>query len=194
MADPKRDWLWKMLLEVALIGVAVFLGMAADQWRTDRQHQQQARDALVRFRTEIATNKTAVASVKDYHTRIRQEAAAYLDAAPKSRDRVTLKIDRGIGPVHFEHTAWDLALATQALVDIDSSLAFELARLYEQQRVYDGLTLGLTQAMYHRPPSENFDAFLHSVRVWLDDIVSLDPQLLASYDRVLPMIDLALKD
>jgi hypothetical protein len=194
MSNPQGGWLWKMLLEVVLIGIAVFIGMAADQWRTDRQHQEQARAALVRFRTEIETNKAAVAANRDYHIRIRQEAAAYLDTAPKARNRDTLKIDRGIGPVYFEHTAWDLALATQALADVDSSLAFELARVYEQQQVYDRLYSGLMQAMYLRPPSEDYDGFLHSVRVWLDDIVSLDPLLLESYDRVLPLIDAALKD
>jgi hypothetical protein len=191
--ESRRGWLWKMLLEVVLIGVAVFLGMAVEQWRTDQQHREQARMALVRFKTELETNKAAVAAAKDYHTRIRGEVIAYLDRDPKLRSRTQLNITNGIWPVNFEHTAWDLALATQALADIDSTLAFEIARVYGHQQVYLGLTSGLTQAMYLRPPTENPDGFLHSVRVWLDDIVGMDPGLLAAYDRVLPMIDQALR-
>jgi hypothetical protein len=192
--SPRGGWLWKMLLEVMLIGVAVFLGMAADQWRTDRQHREQARAALVRLKTEIESNKAAVAATIDYHVRIRKEVTTYLDTDAAVRKRATLNINRGIWPVNFEHAAWDLALATQALADVDSALAFEIARVYGAQDVYVGLTTGLGQAMYLRPPSENFDGFLHSVRIWLDDIVTVDPGLMAAYDRVLPLIDAALKD
>ena len=194
MSESRRGWLWKMLLEVVLIGIAVFAGMAADQWRTDRQHREQARDALQRLKTELTTNRAAVAAIKDYHARIQREIGAYLEAAPAQRNRVALNIDRGMAPVNFQHTAWDLALATQALADIDTQLAFDIASVYEQQQVYRGLTQSLMHAMYLRPPSENFDGFLHSVKIWLDDIVRIDPGLLAVYDRVLPMIDAALKD
>ena len=48
-----RTTVTKAVIEVVLIGVGVFLGMAADQWRSDRQHRDQARDALQRFRVEI---------------------------------------------------------------------------------------------------------------------------------------------
>lgn len=189
--DSKRDWFWKMLLEVTLIGVAVFLGMAADQWRTDRQHRAQAQDALARFRTEITANKAAVADTRDYHLRIREEIGNYFSAAPDARKTVTMNVNRGIAPANFEHTAWDLALATQALADIEPGLAFEIARLYGAQEVYNVLTTGLTNAMYTRPPSENMDGLLRSMQVWLADIVRIDAALLTGYDRVLPMIDAA---
>jgi hypothetical protein len=194
MSESQRGWLWKMVLEVVLIGFAVFLGMAADQWRTNEQHHEQARASLVRFKAELEANKAAVAATRDYHERLRKELTAYLGVDPKRRSRDMLNVDRGIWSVNFEHTAWDLALATQALADIEPPLAFEIARVYAAQQLYTGLTSGLTQAMYLRPPSEDFDGFLHSVKIWLDDIVTIDPGLLESYDRVLPLIDRALKD
>lgn len=181
-----------MLLEVALIGVAVFLGMSAEQWRTDQQHREQARAALARFRTEFESNKKAVAGSQDYHARIHREIRAYLAADIERRKTLQLNINRGISPVNFEHTAWDLALATQALADIDSSLAFEIARVYAAQQSYTGLTTGLTNAMYLRPPTENTEGFLHSVGIWLGDVVSMDPALIAEYERVIPLIDAAL--
>ena len=191
MSDTSRAWLWKMLLEVVLIGVAVFLGMAADQWRSDRQHQQQARAALQSFRKEIQDNKAAVEKVRDYHVRIRQDIIAYLD--PKTRAKSNLAM-QGILPATLEQTAWDVALATQALADIDKPIAFELTGIYSAQRTYNDLSKGLTQAMYLRPPGENLDAFLQSVKVYYDDIVIHEPDLLARYNRILPMIDSALRD
>ena len=191
MSSPQRALVWKGLLEIIFIGFGVFLGMAADQWRTDRQHREQAHDALQRFKTEIETNRTAVTKDQAYRARIRKEIAAYLD--PKLRPTVDLQME-GIKPVNFEHTAWDLALVTQSLADIDSALAFELARVYGQQQIYTSLTGGLMQAMYLRPPSENLTAFLHSVKIYLDDIVEFDPGLVKMYDEALPLIDRALKD
>ena len=191
MSDTRRAWLWKMLLEVVLIGFAVFLGMAADQWRSDRQHQQQARAALQSFRKEIQDNTAAVEKVRDYHVRMRQDIIAYLD--PKTRATSHLAM-QGIMPAIFEQTAWDVALATQALADIDPPIAFELTGIYSAQRTYNELSKGLTQAMYLRPPGENLDAFLQSVKVYYDDIVIHEPDLLARYNRILPMIDSALRD
>ena len=101
---------------------------------------------------------------------------------------------KGIQPVAFAQTAWDLAIATQSLADIDSSLAFELAALYGFQRTYTGLTEGMLRAMYVRPPSENLEPFLHTLRVYLDDIVGLEPEMVKAYAKILPLIDRALKD
>jgi hypothetical protein len=191
MTDPRRALVWKALLEVVLISAGVFIGLAAEQWRSDRQHRDQAHQALQRFKTEIEANRAAVTKNQDYRARIRKDITAYLD--PKLRPTVDLQME-GIKPVNFDHTAWDLALVTQSLADIDSRLAFELARVYGQQQIYTSLTGGLMQAMYLRPPSENLTAFLHSVKIYLDDIVEFDPGLVKMYDEVLPLIDHALKD
>ena len=191
MTDPRRAIVWKALLEVVLISAGVFIGLAAEQWRSDRQHRDQAHQALQRFKIEIEANRAAVTKNQDYRARIRKDITAYLN--PKLRPTVDLQME-GIKPVNFEHTAWDLALVTQSLADIDSALAFELARVYGQQQVYTSLTGGLMQAMYLRPPSENLTAFLHSVKIYLDDIVEFDPGLVKMYDGVLPLIDRALKD
>lgn len=191
MSDPRRALVWKGLFEIVLISVGVFLAMAADQWRTDRQHRDQARAALQRLKVEIETNQVAVDKVKDYHVKMRKTIIAYLD--PKTRATTDLQME-GILPAIFEHTAWDLAITTQSLADIDPQLAYELARLYGLQQTYAGLTGGLTQSMYLRPPSEDLPKFLHSVRIWLDDIVIHEPALADGYKQILPLIDRALKD
>lgn len=189
--DPRRALVWKALLEVVLISAGVFIGLAAEQWRSDRQHRDQAHGALQRFKTEIEANRAAVMKDQAYRARLRKDISAYLD--PKLRPTIDLQME-GIKPVNFEHTAWDLALVTKSLADIDSTLAFELARVYGQQQIYASLTGGLMQAMYLRPPSENLIGFLHSVKIYLDDIVEFDPSLVKMYDQVLPMIESALRD
>jgi hypothetical protein len=41
--------------------------------------------------------------------------------------------------VIFEHTAWDLALATQALSYLDPNLAFDISKVYTKQNAFEKL-------------------------------------------------------
>lgn len=146
------------------------------------------REALRRFRSEIATNRAAVESVRAYHADMRTRIKAYLAADATARKSLTVEL-KGIQPVTFEHTAWDLALATQSLTYIDRGLAFDLSRIYSSQDDYAGLSRSVLQAMYLRPPAEDLDAFFRVVALYYDDVVLDEPRLIEMYDAVLPRID-----
>jgi hypothetical protein len=190
MSEKQRS-IGRVILEVVLIAVGVFFGMAAQQWNDVRHERELARATLVRFRTEIAANRKAVEAVRAYHADASRRVQAYLEADAAKRRTMDMSFS-GLRPVGFEHTAWDLALAMQSLTYVDQDLAFELARIYNAQRGYDDLARGMIQAMYVRPPNENLDAFLKSVEIWLDDVVIQEPEIVKLYDRVLPQLDSAL--
>jgi hypothetical protein len=181
----------KVLFEVVLIGMGVFLGLLGEQWRESSHHRELALDSLRRFRTEIVANRSAVLAVKDYHATTRKSVETYLAADRGSRQSGDLRIN-GIQPVSFEHTAWDLAIATQSLAYLDSDLAFSVARVYDGQQRYAELTHGVLQAMYLRPPTENLEAFLRVLALYYDDIVLEEPGLVKMYNELLPQVDRAL--
>lgn len=184
-------WLLKLGLEVVLISAGVFFALLGDAWRERASQRETAEQALRRFRSEVVENRDAVANVMEYHADVHGKIRAWLSASPEDRDAVGLRL-QGIRVVWFESTAWDLALATEALSHIDEDLAFDIADVYDSQAGYADLTGGLLQAMYVRPPSEDLDRFLHSLLVYYDDIVGMEPQMIDSYDRLLPRIDEAL--
>ena len=136
-------------------------------------------------------DRKAVEAVKDYHVTTKKSVDAYFAANPKERQRVDVQL-RGIQPAFLEHTAWDLALATQSLVYIDPQLAFGLSRIYNVQQEVSGLTSGVLQAMYLLNPTQNLDAFLGAVAIYYGDIVMIEPKLVEMYDEILPQIDRAL--
>jgi hypothetical protein len=72
-------------------------------------------------------------------------------------------------PATLEHTAWYLALATQALAHMDAGLAFGLARIYNTRQGYGDLTKGV-----------------------MHDITIIEPDLLKMYDEILPRIQTTL--
>jgi len=182
-----------MALEVALIGLGVFLGLAGEQWRQDRANRQQAVESLRRFRAEIVANRGAVAAVKDYHATKLTELNAFFAADPEARKTMRVPFD-GLKPPNFERTAWELALATQSLAYIDADLAFALSRVYSFQSLTTDLGRSVMQSMYMRPPSESDTTFLAAVRLYYNDLSGLEPGLLAAYDGLLTAIDAALAD
>ena len=101
----------------------------------------------------------------------------------------------GIGPVFFEHTAWDLALATQSLAYVDPDLAFALSRAYTVQQGYAAQQAAIVQStLYGRSWTQDFEGYWRSIQAYCGDVSILDPQLLQAYDRVLPQIDRVLRD
>ncbi len=180
----RRSHLLKLLLEVALISLGVFLGLAGEQLRERAHHRELAEDALHRFRAELTANRRSVASVLDYHVRLKRAIDQYLSADRAHRKAFSVET-HGIQFATFRHTAWDLAIATQSLEYIDANLAYSLAELYNYQQFYSDLSRGVIQAMYIRPPGENPDAFLEMVQVFYGDIVIEEPELLKHYDELL---------
>jgi hypothetical protein len=188
---PRGKSLLKIALEVLLIAVGVFLGLAGEQWRESARHREMAEASLRRFRSEIVTNRKAVAAVKDYHVAMKKKLGTYFAADAKARPGVEVNL-RGVEPASFEHTAWDLALATQSLAYIDSALAFALSRVYTIQQGYTELSRGVLQAMYVLNPIKNEEAFFGAVVIYYGDVVLIEPKLLDLYDELLPQIDRAL--
>jgi hypothetical protein len=178
-------------LEIALIGTGVFLGLAGEQWREYARHREMADAALRRFRAEAVANRSAVAAVKDYHIDRLKALNAYLAAVRKNRPAPEFGL-HGLQPAFFEHTAWDLALATQSLAYIDSDLAFAISRVYNAQDTLVELTRGVTQAMYVNPPGVSQRSFLEAVAIYYGDATLSEPQLLKMYDELVPRIDRAL--
>jgi uncharacterized protein YjeT (DUF2065 family) len=188
---PRGKSLLTIALEVMLIATGVFLGLAGEQWRESARHREMADASLRRFRSEILTNRQTVAGVKDYHVTMKKRLDAYFAADAKARPKVEVNLS-GVQPASFEHTAWDLALATQSLAYIDPRLAFALSRVYTSQQDYAELSRGVLQAMYVLNPTENETAFFGAVVVYYGDVVLYEPKLLSLYDELLPQIDRAL--
>jgi hypothetical protein len=191
-SPPQRRWsAGRSIAEVVLIAVGVFLGLAAEQWRDRADRNERAAETLRRIRAEMAANRDEVNRVIDYHSTKHQELKNFLSAPVAKRAEMSVRLE-GIQPAQFEHTAWQLALATEALVDIDPDLSFALARIYGVQARYQGLSEGITNAMYVRPPGESLTAFFQSLSLYYSDIVELEPALAKLYDEMLPQLDRAL--
>jgi hypothetical protein len=175
---------------VLLIGLGVFLGLAGEQWREAAHQRELAAASLRRFRAEIASNRDAVASVRATHEAGSQAIRAYL--AVDERSRRNLVLPTSTSPAFLEYAAWDLAIATQSLGDIDQNLAQDLAGVYAVQRQLDNATRTITDVMYAKGDAPNPTPFLTSLSLYFGDCNLIEPRLLARYDEVLKALDAAM--
>jgi hypothetical protein len=188
VSSQRPKWLLKILIEVAFISMGVFLALMGEQWRERAHTRELARGSLQRFRVELVRNRKAVEAVKDYHKSVLAGLQRYMDADAAQRNPEQVRV-RGLQPAILEHTAWDLALATQSLADLDPALAFELSRIYGLQTRYDDVTRSILQAIYIRPVGENLEGLYY----YYGDAVIWDTALLKMYQDILPQIDRVLR-
>lgn len=177
-----------MVLQVALIAVGVFLGLAGEEWREDRENRRVAADALRRLRVELEVNRESVARVKDYHAERLAELKTYFAGPVETRDATVVRF-AGLRVPVFERAAYDLALATGSLANIDPELGFHLSRTYNYQNMANELGRGVMDAMYTKPPSDGDASFFAVLQLYYGDLGGLEPGLVEAYDNLIPAID-----
>lgn len=182
-----------MVLQVVLIALGVFLGLAGEEWREDRENRNLAAETLRRFRVELAANREAILGVKDYHAARQAELETYFEAPAEARDPTIVKF-AGLRPLTFEHGAWELAIATGSLAYIDAELAFVLSQTYADQNMAMELGRTLMDAMYRDPPLGTSSNFFATVSLYYGDMVEMEAGFIEAYDVLIPAIDAELAE
>ena len=184
---------FNMIFEVALIAVGVFLALWANNWHEDREHRAQARAALHNFAAEMETNRQAMQRNRAYHEAFARELREFLASKePASEDRLNKSVHfEGMRPVIFEHTAWDLALATQALSYLDSDLAFDISKVYTKQNAFEKLENSFLAAAFTPASlsSDNVKGMATAMELYLIDVNQQEPAILQLYDKVIPEVN-----
>jgi len=185
-----------LLVEVALITAGVFLALWANSWHEDREHRAQAQAALRNFAGEMEANREATERSRQYHETLARELHAFLRSnEPATEERLYKSVHfEGMRPVAFEHTAWDLALATQALSWLKPDLAFDISKVYTQQHAVQQLQDSFLTAAFSPASlsSDNVKGLATAMEFYLIDVNIKEPAMLTSYEKIIPEIKRAL--
>ncbi len=185
-----------LLVEVALITIGVFLALWASNWHEDREHRAQGRAALRNFAGEMAENRQAIQQNLQYHETLARELHEFLvSTEPPTDERFHKTVHfEGMRPVTFEHTAWDLALATQALSYLRPDLAFDISKVYTQQNAFQKLEDSFLASAFTPVAlsSDNLRGRAMAMEFYLTDVNLKEPDMISSYDKIIPEVDSAL--
>src|SRR6476620_2887735 len=174
-----------LLFEVALIAVGVFLALWANNWHEEREHRAQAQATIRNFVGEMEANRDAIQRSREYHETLARELREFLARPePATEERLSKSVHfEGMRPVTFEHTAWDLALATQALAWLKPDLAFNISKVYTQQNSFQQLQDSFLAAAF-TPASlsgENVKGLVTAMEYYLIDINIKEPAMVSLY-------------
>ncbi|MGI8480574.1 MAG: hypothetical protein ACR2MF_00655 [Chthoniobacterales bacterium] len=182
----------KFLAELAVVSVGVFLGLLADQWRENHEHRLAAATSLKYFQREILQNQEAIEQHRGYHQKLAADIRAFTSSPePKTPQLFQSSTHfRGVEPVFFEHTGWDLALATQSLAYLDSDLAYAISRVYTRQQAFQNLEGTALQAIYNRASLGDNDAgpMAQILETYLTDANIQEAAMLDLYRDLLPRL------
>ncbi len=193
--EHRRSFL-NLFFEVALIALGVFIALWANNWHENHEHRAQGQAALRNFAGEMEANRQATQRYRQYHETLARELHEFLASKePPSDDRFNQSIHfEGMRPVIFEHTAWDLALATQALSYLKPDLAFDISKVYTQQSAFQKLedsflSAALTPASLS---SDNLQGRAAAMEFYLIDVNQLEPAMVTRYEKIIPEVKRAL--
>jgi Tfp pilus assembly protein PilE len=185
-----------LLFEVVLVSVGVFLALWANNWNQDREHRAQAQAALRNFVEEMETNFQATQSNRQYHETLARELHEFLASKePPTDERFNKSVHfEGVRPVIYEHTAWDLALATQALSYLKPDLAFDISKVYTQQNAFQTLENSFLASAYTPASmsSDNLKGLAPAIALYIGDVNQQEPALVSRYEKVIPEVKRAL--
>ena len=114
--SARAIWLPSLMLEVVSIIIAVLLALGVNEWRESRSHKKLADQALATIHDEIVENKKLFETILPHHKEL-LDTLIFVDNQIKNGllseddDRAELQFV----PLFVQHTAWQTALATQAL-------------------------------------------------------------------------------
>ena len=185
-----------LLVEVVLITVGVFLALWANNWHEDREHRAEAQAALRNFAGEMELNRQATERTRQYHETLARELHEFLvSKEPPTDDRFNKSVHfQGMRPVTFEHTAWDLALATQALSYLKPDLAFDISKVYTQQVAFQKLEDSFLSSAFTPAvlSSENLKGLAPVMEIYLIEINLQEPAMVSRYEQIIPEVKRAL--
>lgn len=183
----------RIVAEGALIVLSVVLALAVDSLREQRALDAVRDDALRRIRVELTANLDAVRSALPYHDSVLSTTATLLAEPGELAGVPALAIaqraaPRGIRPPELSRTAWDAAIASDAVALLDLETAALVASVYGQQRNgVETTVLRLTDRIF---TTESFDEELgvrqmRLLDAMLGEIRAQEASLADAYARVL---------
>ena len=185
--------LLNVILEVVLISIGVFLALWANNWHEEREHRALAHSTLRNFADELRANQQAVRSERQYHETLARQLHEFLISnEPPTEERLQKSVQfKGVRPIIFEHTAWDLALATQAFSYLKPELAFDISKVYTAQSAFQTLENSFLASAFTPATfsSDNVKGLVAAMEYYLFDINQKEPAILQLYDKVIPEVD-----
>ena len=185
-----RRSLGRLLLEVFFIVLGVMVALAGNEWRENRALDKRTDAALENIRLEILRNQQTLQQRLPYHEALRDSLDSYLPeirntSFPNVSER-RLGMQRGLYFLLVYDAAWQTALTSQVLSNVDYEMLTVLSTIYQVQAYLQTVEERTTRIISpNNLRKENLYYAFILFRPAIRDIVGLEQNLLSLYDEAL---------
>jgi hypothetical protein len=181
----------ELIFETVCIVISILLALWVGQLVDDAKERRLALKALVNFRQELQANQDFMEQALPLHLDYIRKLKAIQPPIQSWND-----IDRqirftGLGPSSAYSTAWETAVATNALVQIDYDTVKTLSRVYLRQRYVESVRQKFLDVFYAPTTyrSDNAVGLVQSMHIMFLDLARVEENVIKDYKSALKVID-----
>ena len=191
-----RVWFSRTIFESMLIVMSILLALGVRAWQDSREVRQLVSRSLNSFQNEIAQNRSRIDDLYRYHVGL-QSLFADIDVhhSPESTEDIRNILNSFQSAVLLT-SAWDTALATGALSEMDYESVFVLSLTYGYQQRFQTLYNSRLDDVLDLSTSDSISAgrVVERASRYVAEITAAEGDLLAAFDQAIELISEALRD
>jgi hypothetical protein len=168
-----------------LIVMSILLALGVRAWQDGRDVRQLISRSLTSFQYEIAQNRSRIDDLYRYHAGLQSVLAETdIHADPRAVEDIRNVLD-SLQPAVLLTSAWDTALATGALAEMEYETVFVLSLTYSYQQRF--------QTLYNMRLNDVLDVITddsvvpirlsNSANRYMAELTTAEAELLAAYDQ-----------
>jgi hypothetical protein len=192
--NTTSDWLPRVLFESFLITISILVALALDQWRETRQDAEAIQQALSNFASEIQRNQARIEDTAPFNRGLLEVLRNRYESKDIGSVDDYVNMVESYAPADLRTTAWETALATGSLAEMEYDLVSVLSFTYGKQSDYQ---IATQSGMADLTSLQNLSddrlelATYNAVR-YLNGISGLESELGVIYNEALSVVDDAL--
>lgn len=188
---PTSIWLSRVLFESALITISIVAALALDEWRENRQDQQMVEQALDNFLLEVRQNRERVEDTAPFNIGLRNVLERrHVEGGIESVSEF-VSIVESYSPNILQNTAWETALATGALAEMEYDMVSALSLTYSMQARYQQAvrtgTAELTSPQ--NLAGGNLELAVYNSIRYLNELTRMEAELIAIFSEAAALIE-----
>lgn len=193
-AKSTSVWLPRVLIESALIVLSILVALGLDEWRENREDDETVQLALSNFALELRQNQARVEHSAPYNQGLKMVLGNRYQSDDIGTVDDFVNLVASYVPAVLQSTAWETALATGSLANMEYELVSALSLTYSLQNRYL-VTSRTGMAELTSPQNLSEEklslAMYNSIR-YLDDITGMEEELGVIYDEASSVIQNAM--
>lgn len=183
-------WLPQALFESSIILFGIILAFALEEWKDEKKTENLIAHSITNFENEIKQNNSRIKDVMIFHKGIqrhlqKQSSKGKFNSIVKFRS-----IMDSMKPIALSNSAWETAVATGALAQMDFELVSALTLTYNTQKRFSENYRATVRTLL-TPSSltlQNLELTLHATSQFVTEVTAQEAELSIFYNQMLMML------